>query len=107
MNIFGLEIKKINDTVVNTVDPNDKKIANAYRATFLPEQGKIVLDDLLWSLYFFSKAENDEHRIRQNVAREILNKLGIFNDVKSGEIVNKLLEINTLLIEDKSVEGST
>ena len=67
----------------------------------------LTLDDLLWSLYFFSIAENDEQRIRQNVAREILNKLGIFNDSKSGEIVEQLLKIQTVLIENKNAEGAT
>lgn len=102
MRIFGIVRRKIDDATVNTVDPNQKKIADAYRSTFTTGPGKTALDDLLWSLYFFSTAENDEQRVRQNVAREILNKLGIFNDVNSAEIVNKLLTINTLLVEDKS-----
>ena len=104
MRIFGLKkrIDMESDREVDDIDPNEKKIMDAYRATFMTGPGKRTLDELLWSLYFFSTAVNDEQRIRQNVAREILNKLGIFNEAKSGEIVDKLLQITTLLVEDKS-----
>lgn len=105
MTIFGLEIKRVGEKEVQVINQNEKKVMAAYRATFTTGQGKVTLDALLWSLYFFSIAENEEQRIRQNVAREILNKLGIFNDVKSAEIVDSLLKINTLLVEDKSAES--
>ena len=82
------------------VDPNRKKIAQAYRDTFDTPQGKVALDDLLWSLDFFVEAKDDEMRVRQNAARAILNKLGIFNDMKSMEIVDNLLKIRTVLEED-------
>ncbi len=107
MRMFGLEIKRVGEEEVQVINQNEKKITEAYRSTFTTGQGKITLDDLLWSLYFFSIAENEEQRIRQNVAREILNKLGIFNDAKSAEIVDSLLKINTLLIEDRDAKSTT
>ena len=108
MKIFGLgKIQEgMDGQAVQTINRNQKKIMDFYRATFMMGPGKQTLDDLLWSLYFFSIAENDEQRIRQNVAREILNKLGIFNDDNSAEIVDKLLQITTLLVEDKNAKSS-
>ena len=81
------------------VDPERKKVARAYRDTFDSPQGKVALDDLLWSLDFFVEATSDEMRVRQNAARTILNKLGIFNDMKSMEIVDNLMNVHTVLEE--------
>lgn len=109
MRIFGLGKIRIGSDgqEIQEINRNQKKIMDFYRATFTTGTGKQTLDDLLWSLYFFSIAENEEQRIRQNVAREILNKLGIFNDEKSAEIVEQLLKIQTVLIEDRNAQGTT
>ncbi len=107
MRIYGLKKQKTSGGFIDVIDENEKKINEAYISTFTTGHGKIALDDLLWSLYFFTIAENEEQRIRQNVAKEILNKTGIFNEAKSGEIVDQLVKIKTVLIENKNAEGTT
>ncbi len=97
MRIFGARRTVVENQEKYLLNKEEETVSNAYRDAFSTPHGQIVLDDILLMLCFFDEAVDDEMRVKQNIARVILNKLGIFNEVKSGEVVKQLLTIRTPL----------
>jgi len=68
---------------VETYQKAERNILQSYKAVFLDENGKVVLQDMLYELYFLRHAETPEQQALCNYAKSLLNK--IYGDRFEGE----------------------
>jgi hypothetical protein len=62
-----------------------------YRVVFSDASGRLVLNDILMRCRHFVPARSDEDVARQNVAKELLHVLGIFEEGTSQKVTNAYL----------------
>jgi hypothetical protein len=67
MNNLTEQLNPVNETI-----EGEKKIRLAYQQVFNSSAGRIVLEDMLFNLYFVQPCETPEQQARCNYAKELL-----------------------------------
>lgn len=70
-----------------------EEMVDDYRMVYGNSRAVTVLLSELISLNFFQVCVSEEDRIKNNKAKELLCRLGIWRPEKAEEIVSKLLEV--------------
>lgn len=77
-------------------DPKNEKawdLMLAYRRVFNTEDGREVLEDILFDLKFFDALENQADATLHNAAKALLFKCGILQDFQTGKLVEGLFSL--------------
>lgn len=60
---------------VETFQKAERDILQSYKSVFLDDRGKIVLQDMLYDLYFLREATTPEQQALCNYAKVLLDKI--------------------------------